>query len=128
MTSNPYDPPTATLVNNRSQTEDRFHDVGKTVVAWERLRLIYNIVMGVFVAAVVGFSQALIARDYRQVLAEIAAGGVAANLCFCAGPIVDGYLTWFGIRNRWVTIILFIAGTILTMLLALVVIVFPMIF
>ena len=128
MANNPYDPPTATLAVADSPIEDRFHIVGKTVVAWERLRLIYNTVMGPFVLAVVAFSHTIAARDYIELFAEIVAGGVLANLCYCAGPIIDGYLTWFGFRHRWVTIILFLCGTMLTMLLALAVILFPVMF
>lgn len=127
MANNPYDPPTATLAVSEPIVDDRFHAVGKTMVAWEKLRLIYNIVMGLFVLAVVAISQAMVARNYFEVCAEIAAGGLFANLCYCVGPMIDGYLTWFGVRHRIITIILFICGTILTMFMALAVILFPVI-
>ncbi len=128
MVSNPYEPPTAALDVIESSGEDRFHVVGKTVVAWEKLRLIYNTVMGLFVLAVVVFSQAIAARNFAELFAQVIAGGIFANLCYCVGPIIDGYLTWFGFRHRLVTIVLFIGGTIVTMLLALVVIAFPVLF
>ena len=40
-----------------------------------------------------------------------------ANLCFCAGPVVDGYLSWLGLRHRAITWLLFLLGTALSMLL-----------
>jgi len=45
-------------------------------------------------------------------------GCFAANGLYLAGPAVDGYLTWFGLRHRAVTVLLFLAGTVLASLLA----------
>ena len=38
--------------------------------------------------------------------------------CYCAGPLVDGYFAWFGVRHRAITVSRFIVGTVFMMLLA----------
>ena len=99
MPSNPYDPPTASLaITEPSEpSEDRFHVLGKTIVAWEKLRFVYNAVMGIFVVAVIAFSWSTGGVRFTP---EIFAGAVLANLLYCLGPLVDGYLTWFGLRQE----------------------------
>jgi hypothetical protein len=43
-------------------------------------------------------------------LPVLAVGAALANLCFMAGPMADAYLSWLGLRSRWVTAGLFVCG------------------
>ena len=94
---------------------------------WEKLRLIYNadllIVAVILIAATVRSRVILFLVLFQCVL-----GCVAANVLYFAGPGLEAYLNWLGFQRRWVTLLLFIAGMGLSMLLAaasLMVVVFP---
>jgi len=98
-----------------SPTDQRCLCVGRVVVAWEKLRIVYNVVLAVEAAAfLVGVFP--VGRTGRGLVKQIVLGGLAANLFFCAGPVIDGYLSWLGLRSRWITSILFLLGTALAML------------
>jgi hypothetical protein len=124
--SNPYAAPVATLADSlpSSSGSSRYEAVGKVVVMWEKLRLLYNAIMIPFAvlmfAAKYLFTQGVAMQDP----AILPVGGILANLFFCVGPTIDGYLTWFGFRHRFVTAFLFISGVACTMLLATFLIVF----
>jgi hypothetical protein len=84
-----------------------FEQMGRVIVTWEKLRLLYN---------AIGFAPTfLIAVSSRVSFGELAGCVVLANVCFCMGPVADCYLTWFGFRRKVVTIALFvlITGTML---------------
>jgi hypothetical protein len=74
--------------------------------AWEKLRLVYNAVLAIVVLGFLGVSGAETSLRFWFQLA-LAAGG--ANLCFCAGPVAEGYLCWFGLERRTVRVLLFAA-------------------
>ena len=50
--------------------------------------------------------------------AELVIAGIVANFCYFAGPVVDTYLHWLGMKSRWVGICLFVVGTTFTVLVA----------
>ena len=50
-------------------------------------------------------------------------GAVIANICYFAGPILETYITWLGYRGRWLRIVLFVLGTLLSCTLALIVLI-----
>jgi len=78
---------------------------------WERLRVLYNLALVAVVLFPTGGSFEL--PEIRQ-LPELAIGAVLANLCYLAGPIVEAYLTWLGLRTRWVTAALFSGGVLVS--------------
>jgi hypothetical protein len=45
-------------------------------------------------------------------------GGIFSNLCFLLGPAIEAYGTWFQVWNSAFTALLFLAGLVLTVLLA----------
>ena len=123
MNLNPYQTPVADLSPDVSGSE-RFADVGRVVVSWEKLRFIYNGVLVLFTLLVVAFTWQIQMSRPLQVGARILAGAVIANVCFCAGPIVNGYLAWFGFYRRELTLVSFVCGTLFSMGLVIAVVVF----
>ena len=64
-------------------------------VAWERLRLAYNGLLGIEVIALYALSLA-----DRMALGQLALLAIAANVSFCAGPVAEGYLDLLGTPRR----------------------------
>ncbi len=77
------------------------------VLRWERLRILYNLLLVGLVLLPTGGSFQL--PSLREV-PVLAVGAVLANLCFMAGPVAEAYLSWLGLRSRWVTAGLFAGG------------------
>ncbi len=55
-----------------------------------------------------------------RTLVMIAEGAIVANLCYFAGPITETYVRWLGYERKWVRWFLFVGGTMLTGILAIV--------
>lgn len=84
-------------------------DVGATIVAWEKRRLWYNLVLAGVSGPIVWVRLAtgdLALPDAKGLVLA----AVIANFLFCAGPLVDGYWTWFLGPSRWVGHVLFFGG------------------
>jgi hypothetical protein len=83
-------------------------------LAWEKLRLAYN-------AALTGLVCLFGWPDFidRAFWLFLVGGAFFANLCFCVGPCAEGYLAWMGIGRRAARWFLFLSGTFLACLLAL---------
>lgn len=45
---------------------------------------------------------------------EFVVAGIIANIFFFAGPVVDTYVSWLGLKTRWVGIGLLVLGTAFT--------------
>ena len=117
LTGNPYKSP---LEVSEAGT-DRTNKPLEIMAAWERLRLWYNAVLAgeVFVLMFTGwFSMNVMSRE----IGTIVAGAFWANVCFCTGHVIEYYFGLIGVRGRKVRIGIFIVGTLIAMLLALVVI------
>jgi hypothetical protein len=85
--------PTLPLPNIRA-AEPTFMEV---FFAWEKLRLLYN---GLLILAVLIRFQFIL-----EVIPFFVEPAIYANLCFCAGPVAEGYLCWLGLAHqpcRWV--------------------------
>src|SRR5262249_45571426 len=63
-----------------------FPDAMEVFIAWERLRLLYNAIL---VVSVLLHLKSLLGLFHASFLLEAA---LAANVCFCAGPVAEGYL------------------------------------
>jgi hypothetical protein len=86
---------------------------------WEGRRLVYNIVLCVEVLLLFGIGGSLgwfFNPAFQKHLLFLA---LLANLCFCAGPVDEGYFRHFGVRGRAVGRVLFGLGLALAMLLTL---------
>jgi hypothetical protein len=79
--------------------------------AWELLRLVYNLTLVLVVVFWVFFSGHGL---HPRVVFSLPKEAVVANLCFCAGPVLEGYLFLIGVPRRRARWGLFIIGTLLT--------------
>jgi len=78
-------------------------------VAWEKLRLVYN---GLLLAVVVA-----IFRETVVIVAPLflILPAILANVCFCAGPVAEGYLCLIQIPRRFARWFVFGSGCLLGM-------------
>lgn len=121
MSLNPYQP-----VDDPVHTEEALPHIPldqlarRIFVAWERLRIVYNAILAVTVVCVV----AIYFLQYRPTsiplfgFLGIVVPVVGANLCFFAGPIVETYVAWLGLRTETLRMVLMFFGTALSMLIA----------
>lgn len=74
-------------------------------VSWELLRLVYN---GVLALIVLCLAAAQL-RDgaFRAFLFR---GALGANVCFCLGPVVEGYFVLAGVERRFARLVVFLGG------------------
>lgn len=109
----PYQPPET----QSSSTEPLPKDL-ELFLFWEKLRVVYNLILTTVVLLVwVVFLRTSVLFD--TLLVESIMGALGANVCFCAGPVANAYAYWLGWRNPVVTFILFVTGTVFSMLLVL---------
>ncbi len=110
---NPYSSP---LGGGRSLVDDpdgplRQGDFRNVFLAWERLRIFFNVVLG-FPSTLYLISRAATGGLGFAQIAFFAKGAIVANVCFCVAPVIEGYLTWLTGRSaRIVRWFLFPIGT-----------------
>lgn len=117
MQDNPFHPP-ETIIEESPPPVPRDRPeylVGDAVIFWEKLRWLFNAILGGF-SLIVAMTTG--AWSVPQAWLELLAGAILANLCYGAGPTVSAYLAWFGIRAPALDLFLFGSGTALTMFLA----------
>ena len=108
----PFAPPVAALGPGHRSRPDDFFDV---FWRWEKYRLAYNaILLAETLLGLLG-RQSLLRPDFLALLVLYAA---IANVCFCAGPVLNGYAWRLGFRERWVGLGIVVAGTLFAMLMA----------
>ena len=74
------------------------------------MRLIYiGILIPITLLAAAAFDISLLTKAEFWVPAVF--GGLFANICYFAGPIVDTYTTWIGFRGNALRYTMFIIGT-----------------
>ncbi|TWU39392.1 hypothetical protein [Novipirellula artificiosorum] len=84
-----------------------------TFIAWEKLRVVFILLLGLLTVLLAGRSLMRL-----RIFLLIVEGGIAANVCYFAGPIIETYVRWLGYDRKWVRSFLFIGGTLLTAILA----------
>ena len=127
MSNEPTNPYAAPInVNNdegwelTGQTLDaanvRFIRVGCTVVTWEKLRLLYNLILACVTVLTCGFLCVFSFAPFNvtRLIGTIVVGMFFANACFCFGGFADGYLSWFGWRSPFTTVVIFVIGTLIS--------------
>jgi hypothetical protein len=108
MSSNPYQSPS----EGGSIPPDPNPESARSVfLAWERLRCGYNVVLVFAVLASAG-SSLTVFEFWEQVFL----GAFAANICFCLGPVVEGYLSLIGAPRRIARWLIFVPGTLFSCL------------
>lgn len=114
---NPYQSP-AEIAGKAAMIDESAQSV---FWAWERLRLWYNAVL--ILLTIIGLSIFGVSElRPRRLVALLAFGAMIANVGFCIGPCLEGYLAWFGARRPVARLMVFAAGTLLSCLLASIVI------
>lgn len=115
---NPYAAPSSAVSwsSDESPWSDRV-DFTAIIRRWEKLRLIYNatLVLLVLLLVVIVFPARLTNVVFWF---EVVVGAVIANLCYLAGPTIEGYARYFGLWANFMTWLLFLAGTGLAAILA----------
>ena len=108
-----------------SPERERLAKLGEVFVAWERLRIWYNVVLAVVALAspLVLFPQ--IEFDLGS-LEDLVLAAIGANVCFLAGPLLEGYVTWWFGPVPWLRNAVFIVGTLGAMLLTALVVIFEL--
>jgi hypothetical protein len=119
ISSSPAD--IASLANDPTLFLPNIHAAEPTFMevffAWEKLRLLYN---GLLIVAVLIRFQFIL-----EVIPFFVEPAIYANLCFCAGPVAEGYLCWFGLPRQPCRWVVFWAGFFLTLAFAIVYSPFP---
>jgi hypothetical protein len=89
---------------------------------WEKLRLVY---LAVLAGVCLWFAgpRGLATGEVAGVLIK---GAIAANVLYFAGPLLETYVAWVGFRPKWLRWLLFIGGTLFSVFLAIVVLLFAM--
>ena len=129
MTENPYQAPvvSAELQRPPKTYASPILDVAKPIfVKWEMLRIVYCLIcmIGVLVSMSVcdRFPNGMFTdRQVTPVLLgweSYVLYGLVANVCFFAGPVVETYVTWLGIKHLGIRITCFLLGTLATLLAA----------
>jgi hypothetical protein len=70
----------------------------------------YNIVLAVVTLIAILNINASPLVDPRAMAAMLLAA-LAANACFCVGPLLEGYVTWFFGPVRWLRGVVFVVGS-----------------
>jgi hypothetical protein len=105
---NPYAPPSAAIKPSNSESES---SESRLFFRWEKLRLLYNAILGIETALLMVVFPPPSPIGSIGVLLPLAGLCFAANVCFCLGPVLNGYARWMGFRHGIVTILIFAAGT-----------------
>ena len=90
-------------------------DVREIFAKWERLRVVYNLIL---LATTLGlmFMDDLVGRVIDPLFfLYLLTRCVAANVLFMAGPGVESYASWLGLRHRATRPVLFALGVLLSL-------------
>ncbi|QDU90072.1 hypothetical protein Pla175_34720 [Pirellulimonas nuda] len=119
--SNPYAAPLVeggphdAAFDGLSEPERKRLEIGRVVVAWEKRRWVYNAVLGVATLPLLVISA--LAGEVADAVRLSVIGACVANASYLAGPIAEGYWTWFVGPATWLRTLLFLSGTLLALLL-----------
>jgi len=80
--------------------------------AWEKLRILYNGLLILVVLVRIEFN--------LQLFFFFLEPAIYANLCFCAGPVAEGYLTLIGLPRQQFRWLIFWVGFFITFALAII--------
>jgi len=87
----------------------------RAIFFWERWRVAYNAVLAVAGFLAIATASGPLPEHFE---AEVIAGAMGANLCYCLGPIMEAYLVWFGLPQKYARWGLLLAGTLFSAVVA----------
>lgn len=118
MNDNPYAISTEQSVETfdaKLPNDESLLSIAKTVfLAWEKLRVIYLCILTLLTFFLVGFS----GMFNFSLMISIMFGAFFANAFYFAGPVIDTYIRWLGYTHSWPRWVMFVGGTILSIVLA----------
>lgn len=79
---------------------------------WEQLRIPYNLILGL---GMIPFLKQFL--DQPEFTLNVLAGAVAANVCFCAGPVAEGYAALIGLPRKLSRWVIFAGGVLISLVL-----------
>lgn len=82
-------------------------------LAWEKLRVVYVIILGSVTVMLTGLSL----NVDLPLLRLIVLGAVTANVMYFVGPTTETCVQWLGYSRPWLRWLLFVGGTLLSVLL-----------
>lgn len=118
---NPYAPPRTydapRAGDSYSSGNPSVVDFGEIIGRWERLRVVYNTVLiALVMLLVIGMFPGRFAVPRFWV--EVCFGAIIANVCFMAGPTIEGYCRFLKLWANAMRPLLFLAGTCFAAILA----------
>ena len=101
--------------DNNISTFSLSRDARPIFLAWEMLRIPFNLIVCLVTLFMVG------QRGWSDLHFwwDAAMGAILANLLYFAGPLTETYIHWLGYRKTWIRGVFFVLGTLLTSILAL---------
>lgn len=117
MSESPYVAPANSSMDDsgsRKSSERSLLNLGRDVfLAWERLRIVYLIILALVTLTLAGPT---VFSNWRLVRLIIK-GSVAANVAYFAGPTIETYVRWLGHERTWPRWVMFGCGTLLSVFL-----------
>jgi hypothetical protein len=92
--------------------------IGRVVVTWEKLRIPYNVTLLLVTLETAAAAFLKGTRSPPDTIGIAILGCIVANAAFMLGPLIDGYLSWLGLRHAGITALLFLIGTLIASVLA----------
>jgi hypothetical protein len=90
-------PPTLPVHDDRAELAE--HDLRvneptamQVFFAWEKLRIVYNLLLALLVLSIRG-------SDVFDLLPNFIEAAILANVCYCVGPVAEGYLCLLGLKR-----------------------------
>ena len=109
---NPFSTPATESEAGTVETRNSLGSIARsTFLAWEKLRVIYLAILGIATLLMALLDGWKMVSEFEFWLILIQ-GAVVTNLGYFAGPVVDTYVSWLGLRSNWLRPTLFILGTV----------------
>jgi hypothetical protein len=121
MQPNPYESPKSPTAFDSLPLQPATDSTHELLRTWEYRRLWFNAIL-IVGTVLMGILPEFLFFQPRYWGFAIE-GAIAANVCFCVGPIVTWYLSHLGFNSRRAGALLFLVGTMLSMMLTLIAIV-----
>lgn len=112
---NPYNTPET---DQSSDTKPHNNELREIVIGWERMRVLYNIIMFLVGVVAIFISTRAPYFSLEEALFPAIIFGIFSNICFCSGPTIEIYyrVIFNPQDKRSLRLILFVLGTLLSLM------------